>query len=148
MKNPSEFSWKTSSFGTLRSSSKGLSILDAVPFRTLLMTRILGVDEDEPRPHEGNRTVFKETQRGSTVRQKSIGKEVLLQDFLKQELDLVDDESTSAGPHGPYLPFKPSAKGMESLCFKPYTPQVPAELTPDLSLLTRSGTAISCSITP
>lgn len=129
---------------------KGLSVLDAVPFR---ITRDSDLEVDEDETHDLMKEIersLKKRKRGSAVRLEiNPEKGSFLQDFLKQELDLVDEEIYEV--RGPldltFLFGFISQKGMESLCFKPYTPQVPAELTPDLSLLTRSGTMIFCSIT-
>ena len=116
---------------------KGLSVLDAVPFR---ITRDSDLEVDEDETHDLMKEIersLKKRKRGSAVRLEiNPEKGSFLQDFLKQELDLVDEEIYEV--RGPldltFLFGFISQKGMESLCFKPYTPQVPAELTPDLSL--------------
>lgn len=116
---------------------KGLSVLDAVRFR---ITRDSDLEVDEDETHDLMKEIersLKKRKRGSAVRLEiNPEKGSFLQDFLKQELDLVDEEIYEV--RGPldltFLFGFISQKGMESLCFKPYTPQVPAELTPDLSL--------------
>lgn len=72
---------------------KGLSVLDAVPFR---ITRDSDLEVDEDETHDLMKEIersLKKRKRGSAVRLEiNPEKGSFLQDFLKQELDLVDEE--------------------------------------------------------
>ena len=117
----------------------------------LLVTRILRLMKMKPTTSwkEIERSL-KKRKRGSAVRLEiNPEKGSFLQDFLKQELDLVDEEIYEV--RGPldltFLFGFISQRGWSPYASSPIRPKVPAELTPDLSLLTRSGTMIFCSIT-